>query len=216
MSPRHASSNSSNRRYEDASAKVERGPPARPPMDLPKSVKASVAGPSQRVLPPLTQNLASQMRATHYQTNPASPQPPTPRRSLNTVQPGSAVSSNPPLLPDVPYQYRPVLPPTQGATTPLQDSFIAYPRENAANPSQRPVNGYPSIYSRSAQSMHGEDRMQSQGVATAYTSRATQRNELSMPQASSVTATIAGRPSTSQIRKPISALEQPQISSEDM
>ena len=216
MSPRHASSSSGNRRYEDASAKVERGPPARPPMELPKPVKASVAGPSQRVLPPLAQNLASHMRATHYQTNPTSPQLPTPRRSLNTVQSGPTVSPNPPLLPDVPYQYRPVLPPTQGATMSLQDSFTAYPRESVASPSQRPVNGYPSIYSRSAQSMHGEDRLQSQGVATAYSSRATQRNESSMPQASSVTAAIAGRPSTSQIRKPVSALGQPQISSEDM
>lgn len=216
MSPRHASSNSGNRRYEDASAKVERGVPTRPPMELPKSLKASVASAPQRVLPPLTQNLGSQMRATHYQTNPTTPQLPPPRRSLNTVQPGPAASSNPPLLPDVVYQYRPVLPPTQGATGSLQDSFVAYPRENVAITSQRPMNGYPSIYNGSAQSIRREDRLQSQGVGTGYTSRELQRNESSTPQASSVTAAMAGRPLTSQIRQPNSALVKPQISSEDM
>ena len=199
MSPRHASSSSGSRRYEDASAKVERGAPTRPPMELPRPMKASVAGASQRVLPPPTQNPASQMRATHYQTDPATPQLPILRRSFNTVQPGPAASSNPPLLPDVPYQYPPVLSPTtQSATRSLQDSFIRYPRENFASTGQRPVNG------------------QSQGVATGYTSRETQRNDSSTPQASSVTAAIAGRPSTSQIRKPIAALGRPQNNSEDM
>ena len=216
MSPRHASSNSGNRRYEDASAKAERGAPARPPMELPKPLKVSVAGASQRVLPLPTQTPASQMGATQYQTHPTTPQLPPPRRSLNTVQSGPAASSSTSLLPGIPYQYRPVMPPTtQGATRPLQDSFTAYPRENVASTSQRPVNGYPSIYNSPPQSMHREDRLQPQGVATGYISRETQRNESSTPQASLATAATAGRSSTSQIRQPMGP-GQPQISSQDM
>ena len=214
MPPRHASSSSGNRRYEDASANAERGGPTRPPMELPNPSRASVAG---RVLPPPTQNSAGQVSTTHYQLDPTTTQLPLPRRSLNMVQPGPAASSNPPLLPDVPYQYRPVLPPTtQGATRSLQDSFSAYPRENVASTNQRPMNGYPSAYNGSAQSLHREGRLQSREVATAYTPRETQLNESSSLQANSVAAAITGRPSTSQIRQPIPALGQPQISSEDM
>ena len=184
-------------------------------MEHSRPLRASVAAAPPRVLPPPTQNPAGQMRAAHYQTNPTTPQLPLPRRSLNTVQPGPAATLNP-LSPDAPYQYRTVLPPTQGATRPLQDSIIAYPRETVATTSQRPVNGYPSIYNSSAQSMNREDRLQSQGVATGYTSREMHPNESPTQQASSVAAAIAGRSSTAQIRQPILPPGQLKVSSEDM